>query len=46
MMTGASCMMRENIAKHLEDGAKGNTGEAETDEVGVLFGALVVFDGL
>ena len=36
MVTGASCMMRENKAKRLEDGAKGNARKADTDEVGVL----------
>lgn len=41
MMTKACCTMRENIARRLDDGAKGNTGEAETDKVGVLVNMLV-----
>lgn len=36
-------MMLENIARRLEDGAKGNTGEAKTNEVGVLSKWLVGF---
>jgi hypothetical protein len=41
MVTGASCKMRENKAKRLDDGAKGNARKAETDEVGVLREMLV-----
>lgn len=33
MVTSTCCWMRENIARRLEDGAKGNTGKTGADEV-------------
>ena len=45
MIASASCMMLENIARRLEDGAKGNTGEAKTNEVGVGAGRRVLAAG-
>lgn len=35
MATIASCIMPENKVEHLDDGAEGNAGEADTDQVRV-----------